>query len=95
MAEYKYKLPDVGEGVVEAEIVEWHIKEGDKVVEDQHILDVMTDKATVEIPCAVNGVVKKLVGEPGEVLPVGTVILVIEIDGTPPTEEDAPEPAKD
>ncbi|MCH8490734.1 MAG: 2-oxo acid dehydrogenase subunit E2 [Oceanicaulis sp.] len=92
MAEYTYKLPDVGEGVVEAEIVEWHIKEGDKVVEDQHILDVMTDKATVEIPCAVNGVVKKIVGEPGEVLPVGTVILVIEIDGTPPTQEDAPAP---
>jgi 2-oxoisovalerate dehydrogenase E2 component (dihydrolipoyl transacylase) len=95
MAEYTYKLPDVGEGVVEAEIVEWHIKEGDKVVEDQHILDVMTDKATVEIPCAVNGVVKKIVGEPGEVLAVGTVILVIEIDGTAPTQEDAPEPAKD
>jgi 2-oxoisovalerate dehydrogenase E2 component (dihydrolipoyl transacylase) len=95
MAEYTYKLPDVGEGVVEAEIVEWHIKEGDQVVEDQHILDVMTDKATVEIPCAVNGVVKKIVGEPGEVLAVGTVILVIEIDGTPPTEEAEPAPAKD
>lgn len=90
MSEYKYKLPDVGEGVVEAEIVEWHIKEGDQVTEDQHILDVMTDKATVEIPCAVNGVVKKIVGAPGDVLPVGTEILVIEIDGTPPTEEDAP-----
>lgn len=89
MAEYTYKLPDVGEGVVEAEIVEWHIKVGDKVVEDQHILDVMTDKATVEIPCAVNGVVKTIVGEPGEVLAVGTVILVIEIDGTPPTQEAA------
>ncbi len=92
MSEYKYKLPDVGEGVVEAEIVEWHIKEGDSVTEDQHILDVMTDKATVEIPCAVNGVVKKIVGAPGDVLPVGTEILVIEIDGTPPTEEEAPAP---
>ncbi|MFC4724733.1 dihydrolipoamide acetyltransferase family protein [Glycocaulis abyssi] len=92
MSEYKYKLPDVGEGVVEAEIVEWHIKEGDKVTEDQHILDVMTDKATVEIPCAVNGVVKKIVGAPGDVLPVGTEILVIEIDGSPPTEEEAPAP---
>lgn len=92
MSEYKYKLPDVGEGVVEAEIVEWHIKEGDKVTEDQHILDVMTDKATVEIPCAVNGVVKKIVGAPGDVIPVGTEILVIEIDGSPPTEEEAPAP---
>ncbi len=89
MSEYKYKLPDVGEGVVEAEIVEWHVKEGDTVTEDQHILDVMTDKATVEIPCAVNGKVKKIVGEPGEVIAVGTEILVIEVDGTPPTEDEA------
>jgi 2-oxoisovalerate dehydrogenase E2 component (dihydrolipoyl transacylase) len=90
MAEYKYKLPDVGEGVVEAEIVEWHIKIGDTVSEDQHILDVMTDKATVEIPCAVNGVVKSIVGNPGDVLAVGTELLVIEIEGTPPTEDEAP-----
>ncbi len=87
MSEYKYKMPDVGEGVVEAEIVEWHVKVGDKVTEDQHVLDVMTDKATVEIPCAVNGVVKMTLGEPGDVIAVGTEILVIEIDGTPPTEE--------
>ena len=66
MSEYRYKMPDVGEGIVEAEIVEWHVKEGDTVTEDQHVLDVMTDKATVEIPCAVNGTVTKLVGEPGE-----------------------------
>jgi 2-oxoisovalerate dehydrogenase E2 component (dihydrolipoyl transacylase) len=93
MSEYKYKMPDVGEGVVEAEIVEWHVKVGDKVTEDQHVLDVMTDKATVEIPCAVNGVVKMTLGEPGDVIAVGTEILVIEIDGTPPTEEptEAPE----
>lgn len=84
MSEYKYKLPDVGEGVVEAEIVEWHVKEGDKVTEDQHILDVMTDKATVEIPCAVNGTVKKLVGEPGDVIAVGTEILFIDVDGEVP-----------
>ena len=90
MTEYTYKMPDVGEGVVEAEVVEWHVKEGDTVTEDQHILDVMTDKATVEIPCAVNGVVKTLVGAPGDVIAVGTVILVIEIDGTPPTEDEAP-----
>ncbi|MEQ8403637.1 MAG: dihydrolipoamide acetyltransferase family protein [Oceanicaulis sp.] len=93
MSEYKYKLPDVGEGVVEAEIVEWHVKEGDTVTEDQHILDVMTDKATVEIPCAVNGVVKKLVGEPGDVLAVGTEILFIEVEGTVPDDvEETKEP---
>jgi len=96
MSTYTYKLPDVGEGVVEAEIVEWHVKEGDTVEEDQHILDVMTDKATVEIPCAVNGVVKKIVGEPGDVIPVGTEILVIDVDGEAPVEEapaDDAEPA--
>ncbi|WP_375285347.1 dihydrolipoamide acetyltransferase family protein [Marinicauda pacifica] len=97
MSQYKYKLPDVGEGVVEAEIVEWHIKEGDTVTEDQHILDVMTDKATVEIPCAVNGKVKKIVGEPGEVIPVGTEILIIDVEGEIPDDvEDQAEPeAKD
>ena len=96
MSEYKYKLPDVGEGVVEAEIVEWHIKEGDTVTEDQHILDVMTDKATVEIPCAVNGVVKKLVGAPGDVLAVGTEILFIEVDGEIPDDvENSVEPKTD
>ncbi len=95
MSEYKYKMPDVGEGVVEAEIVEWHVKVGDKVTEDQHVLDVMTDKATVEIPCAVNGVVKMTLGEPGDVIAVGTEILVIEIDGTPPTEEPTEAPKEE
>ena len=80
MTEYRYKLPDVGEGVVEAEIVEWRVKVGDTVVEDQPVLDVMTDKATVEVPCAVNGKVTKIVGEPGDVIPVGTEILFIETD---------------
>ncbi|WP_421787765.1 dihydrolipoamide acetyltransferase family protein [Hyphobacterium sp.] len=83
MSEYRYKLPDVGEGVVEAEIVEWRIKVGDTVEEDQPILDVMTDKATVEVPCAVNGTVTKIVGEPGDVIPVGTEILFIDTSGAP------------
>jgi 2-oxoisovalerate dehydrogenase E2 component (dihydrolipoyl transacylase) len=89
MSEYRYKMPDVGEGIVEAEIVEWHVKEGDTVTEDQHVLDVMTDKATVEIPCAVNGVVTKLVGEPGDVIAVGTQIMFIAVDGAVPSEEEA------
>ncbi|MHA6289070.1 dihydrolipoamide acetyltransferase family protein [Maricaulis sp. CAU 1757] len=84
MSEYRYKMPDVGEGIVEAEIVEWHVKEGDTVKEDQHVLDVMTDKATVEIPCAVNGKVTKLVGEPGDVIAVGTEIMFIAVDGAVP-----------
>lgn len=104
MTEYRYKLPDVGEGVVEAEIVEWRVKVGDTVVEDQPVLDVMTDKATVEVPCAVNGKVTKIVGEPGDVIPVGTEILFIETDAAsaaaakeeeaeaPKAEDKAPEP---
>ena len=91
MSEYRYKMPDVGEGIVEAEIVEWHVKVGDTVTEDQHVLDVMTDKATVEIPCAVNGTVTKLVGAPGDVVAVGTEIMFIAVDGAVPAEEAAPE----
>jgi len=94
MSEYRYKMPDVGEGIVEAEIVEWHVKEGDKVTEDQHVLDVMTDKATVEIPCAVNGVVSKLVGEPGDVIAVGTEIMFIAIDGAVPADPSRQDTAK-
>jgi len=92
MSEYRYKMPDVGEGIVEAEIVEWHVKEGDTVTEDQHVLDVMTDKATVEIPCAVNGTVTKLVGAPGDVIAVGTEIMFIATEGAAPAEDDAKEP---
>ena len=90
MSEYRYKMPDVGEGIVEAEIVEWHVKVGDTVTEDQHVLDVMTDKATVEIPCAVNGTVSKLVGAPGDIIAVGTEIMFIAVDGAVPAEEAAP-----
>lgn len=98
MTEYRYKLPDVGEGVVEAEIVEWRVKVGDTVVEDQPVLDVMTDKATVEVPCAVNGKVTKIVGEPGDVIPVGTEILFIETDAASAAaakEEEAEAPKAD
>jgi 2-oxoisovalerate dehydrogenase E2 component (dihydrolipoyl transacylase) len=94
MSEYRYKMPDVGEGIVEAEIVEWHVKEGDTVVEDQHVLDVMTDKATVEIPSAVNGTVTKLVGEAGDIIAVGTQIMFIAVDGEAPAEEAAPAKAE-
>ena len=92
MSEYRYKMPDVGEGIVEAEIVEWHVKEGDTVTEDQHVLDVMTDKATVEIPCAVNGTVTKLVGAPGDVIAVGTEIMFIATEGAAPAGDAAKEP---
>lgn len=95
MGQVKFKMPDVGEGVVEAEIVEWHVKVGQKVQEDDTLVDVMTDKATVEIPAPTSGVISALNGEPGDVLAIGSVLLVIETDGDAGEEElaDKPEPA--
>src|SRR5204863_4609453 len=66
MGRYVFKLPDVGEGTAEAEIVAWHVKVGDKIEEDQNLVDVMTDKATVEMTSPVTGVVVSLHGAPGE-----------------------------
>lgn len=87
MSEYKLRMPDVGEGVVEAEIVAWHVKPGDMVEEDQDLVDVMTDKATVEIPAPVSGKVISIHGEPGDMIAVGTEILVIATEA----DVDAPE----
>src|SRR5574340_851541 len=83
------KMPDVGEGVAEAEIVEWAVKVGDIVREDQVVASVMTDKATVEIPTHVAGTVVALGGEVGDVLPVGAELIRIEAPGLP----DSPAPA--
>ncbi len=65
------KMPDIGEGIAEVELVEWHVQPGDTVTEDQPLADVMTDKATVEIPSPVAGQVVALGGEAGQVLAVG------------------------
>jgi len=78
MSEYVVKLPDVGEGIAEAEIVEWHVAAGDTVAEDQVMVEVMTDKATVELPSPVAGVVTSLGGEIGDVLAVGSPLIRIE-----------------
>ena len=91
MALLSIKLPDVGEGVVEAEIVEWHVKTGTNVSEDDNLVDIMTDKATVEIPSPVNGVVTSITGEPGDVLAVGTVIVTIETDAAGGAKEESTE----
>ncbi|MEJ7799779.1 MAG: dihydrolipoamide acetyltransferase family protein [Ilumatobacter sp.] len=80
MSEYAMKLPDVGEGVAEAEIVEWHVAVGDTITEDDVIADVMSDKATIELPSPVTGVVSWLAGDVGDVLAVGSVLLRIEVD---------------
>ena len=75
----KIKMPDLGEGMTECEIVEWEVKVGDIVKEDDVLAGVMTDKAVVEIPSPVDGVIKELSGEIGELVPVGTVIVVLEV----------------
>ncbi|PWQ97383.1 dihydrolipoamide acetyltransferase family protein [Leucothrix pacifica] len=75
----KIKMPDLGEGMTECEIVEWQVKVGDTVKEDDVIAGVMTDKAVVEIPSPVDGVITELSGEVGELVPVGTVIVVLEV----------------
>jgi|HubBroStandDraft_2_1064218.scaffolds.fasta_scaffold36213_2 2-oxoisovalerate dehydrogenase E2 component (dihydrolipoyl transacylase) len=81
MGRYVFKLPDVGEGTAEAEIVAWHVAVGDHVAEDQHLVDVMTDKATVEMTSPVAGVVVSRHGEPGEMAPVGAALVELEIEG--------------
>lgn len=78
---FEFKLPDIGEGVVEGEIVEWLVKEGDNVAEDQPLVAVMTDKATVEIPSPKAGRVTKLGAKPGEIVKVGGVLVAIDTGG--------------
>ena len=81
MAKYEFKLPDIGEGIAEAEIVAWHVKVGDEIAEDQQIADMMTDKATVEMESPVAGKVVALAGEVGDQIPIGSVLAVIETEG--------------
>jgi len=81
MAKFTFNMPDVGEGVAEAEIVAWHVKPGDVIAEDQHLVDVMTDKATIDIESPVTGVVTQVAGEAGDTISVGAMLLVIEIEG--------------
>ena len=81
MARYEFKLPDIGEGIAEAEIVAWHVKVGDTIAEDQQIADMMTDKATVEMESPVAGKVLELAGEVGDQVPIGSVLAVIETKG--------------
>src|SRR5437868_1508255 len=81
MARFEFKLPDIGEGIAEAEIVAWHVKVGDTIAEDQQIADMMTDKATVEMESPVAGKVIELAGEVGDQVPIGSVLAVIETEG--------------
>ena len=81
MGKYVFKLPDVGEGTAEAEIVAWHVKVGDTIAEDQNMVDVMTDKATVEMTSPVSGKVIALHGEPGAMAAVGSALVELEVEG--------------
>jgi 2-oxoisovalerate dehydrogenase E2 component (dihydrolipoyl transacylase) len=78
MSQFIFKMPDLGEGTVEAEIVAWHTKPGDVVQEDQVIVEVMTDKAAVEVPAPVGGRVVSISGEPGDKVAVGSPLIVFE-----------------
>lgn len=78
MGKFTFNLPDIGEGIAEAEIVAWHVKVGDNITEDQPIADMMTDKATVEMESPVSGVVTKIAGEAGDVIAIGSMLVEIE-----------------
>jgi 2-oxoisovalerate dehydrogenase E2 component (dihydrolipoyl transacylase) len=80
MSRYVFKLPDLGEGTVEAEIVGWRVKPGDAVAEDDVVVEVMTEKAAVEVPAPVSGRVVSTTGEPGDRVPVGAELLVLETE---------------
>ena len=80
MARFTFKLPDIGEGISEAEIVAWHVAIGDRVEEDSPVADMMTDKATVEMESPVSGVVVALAGEVGDQVSIGAALVVIETD---------------
>ena len=80
MSRYTFRLPDIGEGIAEAEIVAWHVAVGDQVVEDGRLADVMTDKATVEMESPVSGRVVEVAGEVGDRIAIGSALVVIETE---------------
>jgi len=86
MSRYVFKMPDLGEGTVSAEVVEWKVKVGDSVTEDQVIAEVMTDKAAVEIPSPVTGRVASITGQPGDMVAVGSELIAFDTSGDAPAE---------
>jgi pyruvate dehydrogenase E2 component (dihydrolipoamide acetyltransferase) len=83
MAQFEFKLPDIGEGVVEGEIVKWLVQPGDQIVEDQPLLEVMTDKATVTIPSPRRGKVLQTFGKEGDIVKVHSTLVLLEVEGGP------------
>jgi len=90
MARFTFNLPDIGEGIAEAEIVAWHVRVGDRVEEDAPLADMMTDKATVEMESPVAGVVVQVAGEVGDVIAIGSPLVVVETDAVAAAAEPAP-----
>lgn len=88
---YRFKLPDIGEGVSEGEIVKWHVKAGDQISRDQDMVEVMTDKVTVQIPSPVEGTVAGILFNEGQVVQVGSVLIEIQTEGGEPEEPEAAE----
>src|SRR5688572_11042818 len=80
MGKFTFRLPDIGEGIAEAEIVDWHVKVGDTVDEDGRLADMMTDKATVEMESPVSGKILEVAGEVGDVVAIGSPLVVIEVE---------------
>ena len=90
MSRYVFKMPDLGEGTVSAEVVAWHVKPGDLVQEDQVMCEVMTEKAAVEMPAPVTGRILSIQGEPGDMVAVGSELVVFDTDATSAASGDAP-----
>jgi pyruvate/2-oxoglutarate dehydrogenase complex dihydrolipoamide acyltransferase (E2) component len=91
---YEFKLPDLGEGLTEGEIARWLVTEGQEVAEDEPLVEIQTDKTTVEIPSPAAGKVARILVQEGETVPVGTVLVVIGEDGAPPPDDQQPRAEK-
>jgi len=88
--QYEFKLPDLGEGLAEGEVARWLVAEGDEIAEDQPLVEIQTDKTTVEIPSPAAGIVTRIFVAEGDVVPVGTVLVVIGGNGAGPAEAKEP-----
>jgi pyruvate/2-oxoglutarate dehydrogenase complex dihydrolipoamide acyltransferase (E2) component len=88
---YEFKLPDLGEGLTEGEIARWLVSEGQEIAEDDPLVEIATDKTTVEIPSPASGTVSQILVPEGEVAPVGAVLVVIGGDGSAPESPQAPQ----
>src|ERR1051325_809478 len=88
---FEFKLPDLGEGLTEGEVARWLVAEGQEVAEDDPLVEIQTDKTTVEIPSPAAGVVSRILVPEGEVVPVGTVLVVIGGDGAQPAAAGEPQ----